>query len=400
LDGDGKSPLAENDDIQYGVIQDSHLQYTIQRSGEYYLKVKAYNNPGVGGANYFYRIVLNGDDQPPALNVTNPASSWISGSTFDLQANASDLTGIARIDFYWHSPDWQFGTWDLLGSDTTPADGWKAQFNPAGRTVPGSAFAVRAYDTAGLESAYVLWNLQIDSFPPVSAMQTLTATNSSTVIALNWSGSDAETGLRSYELQVRDNGGAWVSVNNAIPARQTKTYYLGTGGHTYGFRMRGTDNAGNVEAFPAGDDATTTIASTCTADVFDATQPGDNTAANAALLTVGAVQEHSFCPAGDQDWAKFTAQAGIAYAIRAASLSGGEAASITVTDASGQTIYAQTTASSFDQTTILKFIPPVDGEYRIKVQAFDSRLWGTNVRYALSVAPSKWNYLPVIGVGQ
>ncbi len=400
LDGDGTSSLAENDDIQYGVIQDSHLQYTILRSGVYYLKVKAYNNPGVGGANYFYRIVLKGDNQPPVLNVTNPTNSWISGSTFDLQANASDQTGIARIDFYWHSPDWQFGAWDLLGSDTTSTDGWKAQFNPAGRTVPGSAFAVRAYDTAGLESAYVLWNLKIDTFPPVSAMQTLTATNPSTVIALNWSGSDAETGLLSYELQVRDNGGAWVSVNNAIPARQTKTYYLGTAGHTYGFRMRGTDNAGNVEAFPAGDDATTTIASTCTADVFDATQPGDNTAANAALLTVGAVQEHSFCPAGDQDWVKFTAQAGIAYAIRAASLSGGEAASITVTDASGQTIYAQAAAGGFDQTTVLKFIAPAKGEYRIRVQAYDSRLWGTNVRYALSVTPTKWIYLPMVGAGQ
>ena len=88
IDGDGKSPLAENDDIEYGVLQDSHLQYTIQRSGDYYLKVKAYNNPGVGGTNYTYRIVLNGDDQPPVLNVSSPGSSWIPGTAFDLQASA------------------------------------------------------------------------------------------------------------------------------------------------------------------------------------------------------------------------------------------------------------------------------------------------------------------------
>ena len=399
IDGDGKSPLAENDDIQYGVIQDSHLQYTIQRSGKYYLKVKAYNNPGIGGSNYYYRIVLNGDDQPPLLDVSFPPDRWIPGSTFDLQAAASDMQGIARVDFYWHNSDWQFGTWDLLGSDTTPADGWKAAFNPTGRTIPGSAFAVRAYDIAGLETAQVIWNLQVDTSPPTTSMGALAAANPSTVIELNWSGSDGETGLRSYELQVRDNGGAWVSINNAISAKQTNTFYLGTAGHTYGFRLRGTDYAGNVEAFPAGDDATTTISSTCSADVFDTTLPGDNTAANAALLTVGTVQEHSLCPAGDLDWARFTAQAGQAYAVKAASLSGGASANIAVTDASGQTVYAQATSGSFGQTTILKFIPPASGEYRIRVQAFDARLWGTAVRYALSVAPSDWQYFPMAKSG-
>ncbi len=394
LDGDGKSPLAENDDIQYGVIQDSHLQYTIQRTGDYYLKVKAYNNPGVGGTNYFYRIALNGDNQPPVLTVTYPKNSWVPGSAFELQASALDLQGIARIDFYWHNPDWQFGTWDLLGSDTTSADGWKAAFDPAGRSVPGSAFAVRAYDNAGLGSAFVFWNLQIDTYPPASSMQALPATNQSTAIELNWSGSDAEAGLRSYELQVRDNGGAWTTINSALPAQQTQTYYLGTAGHSYGFRLRALDMAGNLEAFPAGNDAGTSIASTCNPDVFDNTQPGDNTASSAVLLAAGARQEHNFCPDGDQDWARFSAQSGKAYAVRAISLSGGAAASIAVTDASGQTIYAQTATSSFGQTTILKFVPPADGEYRIRVQALDAGLWGTNARYALSAAPSTWHYLP------
>ncbi len=396
IDGDGKSPLAENDDIEYGVLQDSHLQYTIQRSGDYYLKVKAYNNPGVGGTNYTYRIVLNGDDQPPVLNVSSPGSSWIPGTAFDLQASATDQQGIARVDFYWHNPDWQFGTWDLLGSDTTPADGFKLQFNPAGRSIAGSAITVRAYDVAGLETAYVIWNLQIDTYPPVTTMQALAAGNQSTAILLNWSGSDAETSLRSYELQVRDNGGAWVSINNAIPAQQTKLYYLGAAGHTYGFRMRGTDTAGNVEAFPAGDDAATTVASTCTADVFDITQPGDNTAANAVVLTVGSVQEHSFCPSGDQDWTRFTAQAGVAYAVKATSLSGGAAASIAVMDASGQTIYAQAAAGNMGLPTVLKFVAPANGEYRIRVQAYDARLWGTDARYALSVVPGSWQYLPAV----
>ena len=259
---------------------------------------------------------------------------------------------------------------------------------------------MRAYDIAGLETAYVIWNLQIDTYPPVSTMQALAAGNQSTAILLNWSGSDAETSLRSYELQVRDNGGAWVSINNAIPAQQTKLYYLGAAGHTYGFRMRGTDTAGNVEAFPAGDDAATTVASTCTADVFDITQPGDNTAANAVVLTVGSVQEHSFCPSGDQDWTRFTAQAGVAYAVKATSLSGGAAASIAVMDASGQTIYAQAAAGNMGLPTVLKFVAPANGEYRIRVQAYDARLWGTDARYALTVARGVWYYLPVVGAGQ
>ena len=88
IDGDGKSILAENDDIQYGVIQDSHIVYTIQRTGSYYLKIKAYNHPGVGGANYTYRLVLNGDSQHTAITFTNPSNNAISSAPFGLNAFA------------------------------------------------------------------------------------------------------------------------------------------------------------------------------------------------------------------------------------------------------------------------------------------------------------------------
>jgi len=395
LDGDGLSVLAENDDIQFAVLQDSHIGYALSRSGVYYLKVKAYSHPGVGGANYTYRLVLNGDAQPPVVAFTNPQNNWLVSGAIDVTAYAQDANSVSKVDFYWHNPDWRSGTWDLLASDTTPADGWKARFDPTGRTVAGSALLVRAYDPAGQQSASVIWNLQIDQLAPTSTLNALPASTQSTVIQLNWSGSDAGTGLKQFDLQSQDGTGAWTNWPNPLPASQTTLYFMGTAGHTYGFRLRGVDYAGNMAAFPAAAQAVTSIASTCAADGFDAAPGGDNTAATAALLAVSSPQEHNFCPAGDTDWARFTAQAGVAYIVKAMPLSGGAAASLAVTDASGQTLLVQARASLPGQTIFLKFVAPANAEYRVRVQPYASGLWGTKASYALVVAPSTWQYLPL-----
>lgn len=397
IDSDGASILAENDDIEYGVRQDSHLEYTIQRSGTYYLKVKAYNHLAVGGSTYFYRIVLKGDNVPPVVSILSPASNWLAAGTFTFEAQASDANGISRVDFYWHSSDWRYGTWELLATDTDGSDGWKTIVDPTGRTIAGAALQARAYDAAGLSSAWVVWGLAVDTYAPVTTMQVLPATTASTAVVVSWSGSDTGVGISSYELQYRDGSGAWTSWTS-LSALYNQAIFVGTAGRTYGFRIRATDKAGNAEAFPTSAGATTTISATCQPDVFDASSPGDNTAANATLLELKTPQEHNFCPSGDEDWVRFSAQAGESYLIQARSLAGGAAANLAVTDAPGSTVLVSGAVPGLGQSAFLMFTAPADGEYRIRVRPADTRLWGSDARYAVSISAAKWNFLPIARV--
>lgn len=97
-----------------------------------------------------------------------------------------------------------------------------------------------------------------DAAPPVTGMAPLAA-QSAAWISLHWAGYDeAGSGLRGYDVQVRDGlGGQWLNWMMLTP--QTSGAYWGMGGHTYYFRVRAWDYANNAEAWPAQPDAVTTI---------------------------------------------------------------------------------------------------------------------------------------------
>ena len=396
IDSDGKSILAENDDIQYMVVQDSHIGYTIQRSGTYYLKVKAYNHMGVGGSAYTYRLeVKAANAQVLVLAPVYPLNRWITNTAFDYAVSSSALSGVTRVDLYWHNPNWRTGVWELLGSDTTASDGWKAAFDPTGREMSGSALMARAYDAAGQVATAVIFDLQLDNIPPASALQALPATTNSTAIHLTWTGSDTGSGVARYDLEYRDGAGSWTPVSGVYTGGTNQAYFLGMAGHTYGFRLRAVDRANNGEAFPDVPEAGTTVAATCSADSYDTA--GDNFAGSAPQLAFKATQQHNICPLGDKDWLRFTAQAGKSYMFMVNSLSGGAAASVAVTDSVGTQVLASKTASGLGQTALLLFTPPADGEYRVVVFAADGALWGTDARYSITFSLPTFQYIPMIG---
>ncbi|MGC8838133.1 MAG: SpoIID/LytB domain-containing protein, partial [Anaerolineae bacterium] len=77
--------------------------------------------------------------------------------------------------------------------------------------------------------------------PPVSASQEF---------SVRWGGEDALSGVASYDVEVREGGsGPWLRWYSATAA--TEGTYVGEPGHTYYFRVRGRDRAGNEGAFPA-----------------------------------------------------------------------------------------------------------------------------------------------------
>ena len=163
LDSDGRSILAENDDLITGELTDSWVYYRLPHSGVYYLKVRAWDMPTSGGQNYTYTLNLHQDDQ-------DPSAAWIFPSTgggmnagpFTLQVQAGDVqSGVSRVEFLWHSSDWQNSDWIVLGQDWDGSDGWSHPFDPSilgERT--GTAFYARIYDWGGNWIGTGAWNLR------------------------------------------------------------------------------------------------------------------------------------------------------------------------------------------------------------------------------------------------
>ncbi len=98
----------------------------------------------------------------------------------------------------------------------------------------------------------------VDNQAPTTSVAALPATSPAT-FTVNWSGTDpGNSGILSYDVQVRDgSGGTWNTWQSAVTT--TSAPYTGLAGHTYYFRSRARDNAGNLEAYPSGADAQTAI---------------------------------------------------------------------------------------------------------------------------------------------
>ena len=101
------------------------------------------------------------------------------------------------------------------------------------------------------------WTNTLDITPPVSAVTALPASTTQTSFSVAWSGTDAGSGIATYNEYVSDNGGAFTLWQAAVAT--TSATYTGTVGHTYGFLSQATDKVGNVEALRSQADTTTSV---------------------------------------------------------------------------------------------------------------------------------------------
>jgi PKD repeat protein len=104
--------------------------------------------------------------------------------------------------------------------------------------------------------------LDLDTTPPWSEMDVLPAYQVTTTFGVSWSGYDDVSGDLIYDIQFRDGAGGtwtdWLTSTGFVGAS-----FSGTDGHTYYFRSRARDGAGNAEPYPTGDgDAHTTVDAT------------------------------------------------------------------------------------------------------------------------------------------
>jgi spore germination protein YaaH len=82
-----------------------------------------------------------------------------------------------------------------------------------------------------------------DTTPPVTGIVNMGSTQPDEGFEVTWKAYD-DTGVAAYDLQVSRDGGAWATWLTG--ATGTSDVFLGSNGHTYAFRVRATDGAGNT----------------------------------------------------------------------------------------------------------------------------------------------------------
>jgi probable HAF family extracellular repeat protein len=141
-------------------------------------------------------------------------------------------------------------------------------------------------DTAGdAETPQPSTTISIDQTPSTSHVAALPASESSPSFTVQWTGTDAGSGIQDYSVFVSDNGSAftaWQTNNSA-----TSATFTGQASHTYGFYSLARDQAGNVELAKSVADATTAVrANLTTPMVTMSPSPSPATTTQAVTVTI------------------------------------------------------------------------------------------------------------------
>jgi len=232
----------------------SQIQYIYYHGNWYWVDAYIY---GLDlSTNSTYLLVGSGYDwwpdwQPtdvwPPTSQMEPLPTW-SGSTFPVSWSGSDAGGAGLRSYDVEYRDGEGGAWTTWLGDTPQTtaafsgqDGHTYYFRCRARDY---AFNVEPYPADA--EAFTT----VDATPPSSAASSPEYAPSP-AFPVSWSGSDAVSGIASYDVQVRDGDGPWSDWLTGTT--ETSALFVGEPGHTYYFRCRARDHAGNLEAYPGGD---------------------------------------------------------------------------------------------------------------------------------------------------
>jgi uncharacterized protein YjiK len=256
------------------------------------------------------------------------------------------------------------------------------------QTQTGAVY-VYAYDWAGNQVGVGSYNLGLDRTPPgvtyVDAYPAYGDAPFRDFWVRWWDSGDNLSGVATYDVQFRDGtGGVWTDL--ATGTVDTRTNFVGTDGHTYDFRARARDHAGNVGAYSDMDSYSVDIC-----DVSPDDYESDNSSTSATAFTPdGMSQIYNAHTDGDADWIKFTAQDGVTYTFTTANLGGHADTVLTLYDTDGSTWLAENDdCPNRWPSSCLDWQAPSNGTYYVKITHWDEYAYGCTTKYGLSITSNR-----------
>ncbi len=217
---------------------------------------------------------------------------------------------------------------------------------------------------------------------------------------------DIIPGIRNHHVRSQKNSEDWITVT--FDAGTQSWWFVGAADNTYNFRIRATDNAGNIEPYLEGAQVSTSIpaiATVCASfDDWDGSATvNDNSPGNATLLSTS-LQTHNFCnPAAsdrlnDVDWIHLPVSEGHLYTVSALPQNPGAAVVIGRYAEDGSTLLQQVVPTGFGTPTIMVWEAAQDGDVYLKLRHLDGVVAGSAVTYQVSyqVDTGSILYLPII----
>ena len=203
--------------------------------GEMTLYARATDVAGNVGLVASDSIVL--DTTPPALAIEVEGGALFTASrNVTVALVASDTNDVVSM-MVWEGTEVQGGPPTVFRDSIA----WTLSTGEGSKTMHA-----RVADRAGNWCPAVSASITLDTTAPTAAV-TATAPKGSAAILTSWSGADALSGVRRYEVQYQEDDGLWTDWVNVTNA--SNTTFDGSWGHTYRFRARATDNVGNVGPF-------------------------------------------------------------------------------------------------------------------------------------------------------
>jgi hypothetical protein len=239
-----------------------------------------YNWTGVlDGHTYYFRsrgIDYAGNIQPfttavdgdtyTTIDVSGPVITTLVAPTltnqrqFIVSWSATDATsGVAEYDVDAQPSGSALSHWVTSSASTSAM--YQA---PAG--VTGVCFTASATDVAGNTGTPHSFCTTIDDVAP-STTTSVPAQATAPSFLVSWHGTDATSGIATYDVQRKVGSGAWT--NWLTATTETSGWFSGQLSTTYSFRARATDRAGNVEAYAGAGVTTTTPLLAVSGDVQD-----------------------------------------------------------------------------------------------------------------------------------
>ncbi len=120
----------------------------------------------------------------------------------------------------------------------------------------------------------------------------------------------------------------------------------------------------------------------CNTDAFEM----DDTPVDASTLNLGGTgQTHNICPAGDVDWAKFQATAGLTYTMETLNLGSKGDTKMCLYNADGTTRLICDDDNGAGYGSRITWVAPSTGNYMLRVQHYDAGMAGDDTQYDLRV---------------